>query len=167
MYRHIELDFDDREFRDRFRFSIENLQFITLNLIEPQLCRPTLRSRAIPVDIHIKLALRYLASGSPMGIIGDTMGYHISNVSRAIRDVYTALCDIAGQYITWTSKDVQMNRIKTGFYDIVHFPGVVGAIDCTPVRIQAPPLSYEYAFVNRNGYYSKNVHGVCDHTGNL
>ena len=36
VYRHIELDFDDREFRDRFRFSIENLQFIT-NLIERQL----------------------------------------------------------------------------------------------------------------------------------
>jgi hypothetical protein len=56
VYRHIELDFDDRVFRDRFRFSIENVQFIT-NLIEPQLCRPTLMSHVIPVDIQIKLAL--------------------------------------------------------------------------------------------------------------
>ena len=77
MYRHIELDFDDREFRDRFRFCIENLQFIT-NLIELQLCRPTLRSHAIPVDIQVKLALRYLASGSPVRVIGDTMGYQVS-----------------------------------------------------------------------------------------
>ena len=115
-------------------------------------------SHAISVDIQIKLALRYLASGNPMRVIGDTMGYHISNVSRAVRDVYNALCDIAGQYITWPSKDVQMNIIKTG---------VVGAIDCTHVRIQSPPLNYEYAFVNRKEYYSKNVQGVCDHTGNL
>jgi hypothetical protein len=43
----MELDFDEREFWDRFRFSIENDQFIT-NLIEPQLCRPT---HAIPADI--------------------------------------------------------------------------------------------------------------------
>ena len=84
-----------------------------------------------------------------------------------MRDVSNALCDIAGQYITWPSTDVQRNRIKTGFYDIVHFPDVVGAIDCTHVRIQAPPLDYEYAFVNRKGYYSKNVQGVCDHTGNM
>jgi len=77
VYRYIELDFDDREFRDRFRFYIENLQFIT-NLIETQLCRPTLRSHAIPVDIQVKLALRYLASGSPMRVIGDTMGYQVS-----------------------------------------------------------------------------------------
>jgi len=77
VYRYIELDFDDREFRDRFRFYIENLQFIT-NLIETQLCRPTLRSHAIPVDIQVKLALRYLVSGSPMRVIGDTMGYQVS-----------------------------------------------------------------------------------------
>jgi hypothetical protein len=94
------LNFDDRDFRDIFRFSIENLQFIALNLIEPQLCRPTLRYHAISVDIQIKLALRYLASGNPMRVIGDAMGYHISSVSRAVRDVSNVLCDIARQYIT-------------------------------------------------------------------
>ena len=88
-------------------------------------------------------------------------------MSRAVGYVSNALCDIAGQYITWSSTDVQRNRIKTGFYDIVHFHGVVGAIDCTQFGIQAPPLYYEYAFVNRKGYYSKNVQGVFDHTGNL
>ena len=117
------------EYWDIFIFSIENVQFIT-NLIEPQLCRPTLRSHAIPVDIQVKLALRYLASGSPMRVIGDTMGYHISSVSRAVIDVSNALCDIAGQYITWPSTDVKRNRIKTGFYDIAHFSGNVGAIVC-------------------------------------
>jgi hypothetical protein len=131
------------------------------------LCRSTPRYHAIPVDIQVKLALRYLASGSPMRVIGDTIRYHISSVSRAVRDVYNALCDIAGQYITWPSTDVQRNRIKTGFYDIVHFPGVVGAINWTHVRIQAPSLDYEYAFVNKKGYYFKNVQGVCDHTGNF
>ena len=35
VYRHIELDFNEREFWDRFRFSTENVQFIS-NLIEPQ-----------------------------------------------------------------------------------------------------------------------------------
>ena len=102
------------------------------------MCRPTLRSHVIPVDIQVKLALRYLASGSPMRVIGDTMGYHISSVSRAVRDV----CDITGQYITWLSTDVQRNRIKTGFYEIVYFPGIVGAIDCIHVRIQAPPTTH-------------------------
>jgi hypothetical protein len=43
----------------------------------------------------------------------------------------------------------------------------IRAINWTHVRIQAPSLDYEYAFVNRKGYYSKNVQGVCDHTGNF
>ena len=77
VYRHIELDFDEREFRDKFRFSIENVEFFT-NIIEPKLCRPTLRSHAIPADTQVKLALRYFASGSPMRVIGDTIRYHIS-----------------------------------------------------------------------------------------
>ena len=77
VYRHIELDFDDREFRDRFRLSIKNLQFIT-NLIEPQLCRPTLRSHAIPANIQVTHSLRYTASESPMRVIADIMGYQCS-----------------------------------------------------------------------------------------
>ena len=68
------------------------------------------------------------------------MGYHNSSISRALRDISNALCDIAGQYITWLSTDAQRNRIKTGCYDIAHFPGVVGTIDCTLVRIQAQTL---------------------------
>ena len=68
-----------------------------------------------PVDIHVKLALGYLISGSPMRVIDDTMGYHISSVSRAVRNVTNVLCDISGQYITWPSTDVERNIIKTGF----------------------------------------------------
>jgi len=93
------------------------------------MCRPTLRCHAIPVDIQVKLALRYFASESLMGVIGDTMGYHVSSVSIAVRDVSNALCEIAAQYITWPSTDVERNRIKTGFYDIAHFLDIVGAID--------------------------------------
>jgi len=99
------------EYWDIFIFSIENVQFIT-NLIEPQLCKPTLRSHAI---------LRYLASGNPMRVISDTMGYHISSVSRAVRDVSNVLCDIVGQYITWPSTDVKRNRIKQGFMTLPIF----------------------------------------------
>jgi hypothetical protein len=50
-----------------------------------------------------------------MRVIDDTMGYHISSVSRAVRNVTNVLCDIAGQYITWPSTDVERNIIKTGF----------------------------------------------------
>ncbi|XP_052085077.1 putative nuclease HARBI1 [Mytilus californianus] len=164
VYRHMEPEYDDNEFRDRFRFTKNSLQFIT-DLIEPNLCRPTLRSHAIPAFTQVQLALRYFASGSPMRVIGDTMGYHISSVSRAVRDVSSALCNISQDFIQWPETQQQKNKIRDGFYDVAHFPGVVGTIDGTHVRIQAPSGDNEYAFVNRKGFHSINVQGVCDHTG--
>ena len=120
VYRHMELDYDEREFQDRLRFSIENVEFFT-NIIEPKLCRPTLRSHAIPADTQVKLALRYFASASPMRVIGDTVRYHISSVWRAAGDVSNALCDIAGQYITWPSTDVRGTKLKQGFMTLPIF----------------------------------------------
>ncbi|CAC5394568.1 HARBI1 [Mytilus coruscus] len=157
---------DDNEFRDRFRFTKNSLQFIT-DLTEPNLCRSTLRSHAIPAFTQVQLALRYFASDSPMRVIGDTMGYHNSSVSRAVRDVSNALCNISQDFIQWPETQQQKNKIRDGFYDVAHFPGVVGTIDGTHVRIQAPSGDNEYAFVNRKGFHSINVQGVCDHTANL
>ncbi|XP_048251815.1 putative nuclease HARBI1, partial [Haliotis rufescens] len=50
------------------------------------------------------------------------------------------------------------------FYNISRFPGVIGCIDGTHVRIQAPSDN-EPAFVNRKGYHSINVQAVCDSQG--
>ncbi|XP_053379515.1 putative nuclease HARBI1 [Mercenaria mercenaria] len=41
------------------------------------------------------------------------------------------------------------------------FPNVLGAIDCTHVKIQAP-TDNEGDYVNRKGYHSINVQMVCD-----
>jgi hypothetical protein len=44
-----------------------------------------------------------------MGVIGNTMGYHVSSGSIAVRDASNALCEIAAQYITWPSTDDERN----------------------------------------------------------
>uniref|UniRef100_A0A8W8JGW1 DDE Tnp4 domain-containing protein n=1 Tax=Magallana gigas TaxID=29159 RepID=A0A8W8JGW1_MAGGI len=56
----------------------------------------------------------------------------------------------------------QKSSIKTGFYLAAGFPNVIGCIDGTRVRFQAPSVD-ENAFVNRKGYHSINMQGVCDH----
>jgi hypothetical protein len=50
-------------------------------------------------------------------------------------------------------------EIKQGFYESGGFPGVIGCVDGTHVRITAP------SFVNRKGYHSLNVQATCDHEG--
>ncbi|CAC5404280.1 HARBI1 [Mytilus coruscus] len=54
--------------------------------------------------------------------------------------------------------------IKQGFFNYGGFPGVVGCIDGTHVRISAPSHD-EPSFVNRKGYHSINTQAICDHEG--
>ena len=50
---------------------------------------------------------------------------------------------------------------KRKFYDVAQFPGVIGTIDCTHIRIICPNKEF-LAFVNRKQFYSINVRAVCD-----
>ena len=51
--------------------------------------------------------------------------------------------------------------LKTKFYEIARFPGVIGAIDCTHIAIQSPGGDNAEQFRNRKGYFSINVQAVC------
>ena len=64
----------------------------------------------------------------------------------------------------WPSAD-RKREIKTGFYEKGGFPGVIGCIDGTHVRIQAPSHD-EPSYVNRKGFHSINVQAICDNEGN-
>lgn len=109
------------------------------------------------------LALRFYASGSFLEVIGDTMGFDKSTVSRAIDDVTNALIAKKNRFIKWPNQG-EILKSKQNFFSRGGFPGVIGCIDGTHVRIQAP-LEDEAVFVNRKGFHSINVQAVCDHEG--
>ncbi|CAG2189299.1 unnamed protein product [Mytilus edulis] len=101
------------------------------------------------------IALRFYGSGSQLQVVGDTMGYDKSTVSRVVRDVTDALVDRKDQYIKWPTER-QKNINKRAFYEKAGFPNVIGCIDGTHVHIQAPTED-EPAYVNRKGFHSINV----------
>lgn len=51
---------------------------------------------------------------------------------------------------------MNLNSVKEEFYSIASFPDVIGAIDCTHVRIQSPGGENAERFRNRKGYFSIN-----------
>ena len=163
VYRYEDPQYTDKEFQERYRFSENSIKYIT-ELIEPELCRPTLRSHAIPAQDQVQLALLYFATGDKQRTIGDTLGYHKSTVSKSIHGVSAALCKIAPQIIKWPVTREEKEANKQGFYNFASFPGVVGAVDGTHIRIQGPS-QHEYTYVNRRGYHSLNVQAICDFNG--
>jgi hypothetical protein len=62
----------------------------------------------------------------------------------------------------FAASDSEWREIINVFYWIAGFPGVMGAIDCTHVRIQGPS-EYENNYINKKGFPSINVQAVCDH----
>jgi len=48
------------------------------------------------------------------------------------------------------------------FYKIRQFPEVIGAIDCTHIKVQSPNKNIEERFRNRKGYFSIYVQAVCN-----
>lgn len=55
-----------------------------------------------------------------------------------------------------------LTETKQSFYNIRGFPRVIGAIDCTHIRIQSPGGNNAELFRNRKGYFSINTQVVCD-----
>ncbi|XP_048575395.1 putative nuclease HARBI1 [Nematostella vectensis] len=139
---------NDKEVKSRFRFRKDTIECITQFLRE-ELSRDTRRNQALAPIVQVLVALRFYASGSFLQIIGDTFGLPKSTVSRCVSDVTRALVSKADRFIKWPSRERQ-REIKQAFYDKHGFPGVIGCIDGTHVKLQAP-TNYENDYVNRKG----------------
>ncbi|XP_052260338.1 putative nuclease HARBI1 [Dreissena polymorpha] len=95
--------------------------------------RATERSCPLPPLISTLAALHFLATGTHHIV---TAGLH--GISRS-------------------------RTVQKQFYNIAGFPQVVGVVDGTHIRIQAPSAN-EDDYMNRKGFHSLNVQMICDAT---
>lgn len=155
-------DYTDEQLRSRYRFGKISLTYIE-NLIKNYLQQETRRNHAIPPLYQVLMTLRFYASGSFLQVIGDTFGVDKATVSRAVSDVSKALVSKRADFIKWPTND-EVKTIKSSFFRLGGFPGVIGCVDGTHVRIQAPHKN-ENGYVNRKGFHSINVQVICNNEG--
>ncbi|XP_049893663.1 putative nuclease HARBI1 [Epinephelus moara] len=88
----------------------------------------------------------------------DDLGLSQPSISRVINQTLTALSQphIVTQFVKFPLDARTLQAHKRAFMDIAGFPGVVGVIDGTHVRIIAPSED-EAIFVNRKRFHSINV----------
>ena len=130
-------------------------------LLNDDLARTTRRSNALPVDTQVLTALQFYSSGSFQWMVGRSSGLSQSAVSRIVDDVTKSLCKLANVSIVFPTSQQEITANKLAFHNIAGFPNVIGAIDCTHIRIKAPTEA-EDAFVNRKGVHTINVQAICD-----
>lgn len=152
--------FNDEELYRRFRFDRSTILLITdMVTISPG----TARNHSISALHQVMITLRFLASNSHQMVISDTFGVSQPTISRIVDRVTDALLKNLHHVIKYPSQDSERRNEKSVFYNIAHFPGVIGCIDGTHVRILAPS-EHEYIYVNRKGWHSINVQVICDST---
>ena len=66
--------------------------------------------------------------------------------------------------MTINATAAERQEIKQGFFEKGGFPGVIGCIDGTHIRIQGPS-AHESDFVNRKGFHAINDQAPFDHKG--
>ncbi|XP_063931351.1 putative nuclease HARBI1 [Zophobas morio] len=153
--------YDDMNFKERYRINKNTFNEL-LNLIGHHLEPATKRNHSISAKLQLLVTLRFLASASFQQVLGDNIGIHRSSTSRIITRVCNVIAALKPRYIKMPVTGQERRSVKSGFHNIRGFPKVIGALDCTHVKILSPGGEQAERFRNRKGYFSINVQGVCD-----
>lgn len=109
--------------------------------------------------LQVLCALMYFGSGSFQWVVGQDMllGLSQSSVSRSIHKVVNAMeRRMLKREISFPFPR-EYPVLKQKFMQSGGFPGVIGAIDCTHIKIIAPPEPMDVNYIDRRGDYSLNV----------
>lgn len=154
--------YDEQELYERFRFGRQGIAMI-VSMVREDLEHRTKRSRAVPAELQVVVALHFLATASFLITSGDTIHVHVSMASRIVHRFVSAVLKHMRQFITFPLGQ-QAADIQRAFFEVAGFPGIVGAVDGTHIRIQAPRINEEN-YINRKG--SLNVQVIADAHSNI
>ena len=152
-----------KELHARYCFRRTSILFIA-NLVAGDINHNNRSNHALLPLHQVLITLWFCSSEGFLQVIGDTSIVDKSTVSRAITDVSRALTAKQPYFIKWPLTHDECEKIKNQFYIRGGFPGVVGRVDGTHMRLQAPTQD-ESNYVNRKGSHFINVQGVCNHEG--
>ncbi|XP_052790083.1 putative nuclease HARBI1 [Mya arenaria] len=150
---------DVESVRKRYRFFPDSIM-ILVGIVEPTIGTATMRSNPLPPLLTVLCCLQFFATGAHHIVIAQAHGVSRSAVGKAIHAVSVILAGLLNRYVKFPT-GLEIESVKRKFYSVAGFPNVVGAVDGTHVKIQAPPDN-EADYVNRKGYHSLNVQMVCD-----
>ena len=108
---------------------------------------------------QVLIPLRFYATGTFEQVVGDLFGVSVFASCTVILKVSRAIAKQKRHFLSFPDN---LTDTKRKFYDVAHFGGVIGAIDCAHMRIICPNKRNTMAFINRKQFYSVKVQAVCD-----
>ena len=127
-------EYDDEDFRLHFRLTKDSVSDL-LKILDKDLQHQTRRGLPLTPLQQVLIALRFYATGTFQRVIGDLFGVSVFAACTVIHKVSRAIAKQKGQFLSFPENLADTNR---KFYDVAHFPDVIGTIDCTHIRIICP-----------------------------
>ncbi len=151
----------------RYRLDRAGIIFVS-DLVRDVISPVTLRSNAFSAELKVAMTLRFLATGKMQQCNSDDLGPSQPSISRIVMETIMALTapHIVTHFIDFPTTPRIIQQKETQFMQIASFPGVVGAIDGTHIKIIAPTVN-ENIYVNRKRYHSINTQVVFDAEYNI
>ena len=152
----------DAEVLRNYRFTRQTI-FLLTDAFAPDLEHPTRRNYSLSSQLQLLIGLRFFATGAPHHVFAEMFGVERSTISRVITDVIRVLVSKAADYIVFPTDGDSLRTVKQQFYQLCNIPNVIGALDCTHVRLSKAPLKEsEPLYVNRKRWHSINTQIICD-----
>lgn len=140
-----------------YRFSEENVlwlaEYFLGNTVET-------RGGGLTSKQKMQIFLRYVSDpGFQIGVAKD-IGVNRTTVCKIIKYVLEKILDKANVWIRFPQEN-ELLEAHLNWAARFRFPGAVGAIDCTHIRIMKPSRHGD-EYCNRKGYFSVNVQATCN-----
>lgn len=106
--------------------------------------------------------MRFYATGTFFTTIGDFCGISEASVSRIVKETSLEIAKLRPDYIYMPRNREEIRSSFSGFYDSFGFPTIIGAIDCTHIKISGQGPDGEI-YRNRKQFFSINAQVIGSH----
>lgn len=122
--------------------------------------RSGVRSTCVSKTIKLAATLRFLAQGSYQLSVGNDFHIGLSQpvvsviLSETLKALETVICP---KWIRFKMTENEKTEAKVEFFEKTGFPGVIGCVDGTHIKILAPSKQDQHLYYNRKGFFSLNA----------
>ncbi|XP_036319861.1 putative nuclease HARBI1 isoform X1 [Rhagoletis pomonella] len=154
----------DNRFQDYFRLNKTAFNYV-LQKIKPQM-KNGIRTTAVSKTLKLAATLRFLGQGSYQTSVGND--FHLGLSQPTVSSVLSETLDIlevviCPLWIKFHMTDAEKTEAKEYFFQKTGFPGVIGCVDGSHIKILAPNKQDQHLYYNRKGFFSLNAMIICDH----
>ncbi|KAE8738632.1 hypothetical protein FOCC_FOCC015884 [Frankliniella occidentalis] len=124
-------------------------------------CGPVVfRSQSVAPVNQLLLCLRFYATGCTQLSAGDFSGVSESTAKRIVHRVSDALASLYKEHIIFPDDEASLKKTQLEFHKIARFPKVIGAVDCTHIKIKSPGGEQAEYYRCRKGFFPLNCQAL-------